>query len=173
MGPGEMPVLQIRRTEPESRRLETQMYTKILVATDGSELGTKALEQALALGKLTGAAISVITVTDPSLLIAPGAEMMQVNTGELLAELDKARENSARQILEAAKSVAEGQGARIEALHVKNSQTADGIIGTAERHGNDLIVMGSHGRRGLGRLLLGSQAAEVLARSKVPVLIVK
>jgi nucleotide-binding universal stress UspA family protein len=150
-----------------------QMYTRILIATDGSELGTKAMEHGLVLGKLTGARVTVITVSDSSLLIAPGAEMVQVNTGALLIEMDEAKKEAASQILGAAKAAAEKHGLTIDALHVQNSATADGIIETSEGRGHDIVVMGSHGRRGLGQLLLGSQAAEVLARSKVPVLIVK
>jgi nucleotide-binding universal stress UspA family protein len=60
-----------------------------------------------------------------------------------------------------------------ETLHVRDSHPADGIIMAASQKGCDLIVMASHGRRGVDRLLLGSQANEVLTRSKVPALIVR
>jgi nucleotide-binding universal stress UspA family protein len=58
-------------------------------------------------------------------------------------------------------------------VHVPRHRPADAILEAVTARGIDTIVMGSHGRRGLGRLLLGSQASEVLARSSVPVLIVK
>ncbi|KKB82683.1 hypothetical protein VW29_15860 [Devosia limi DSM 17137] len=149
------------------------MYKKIVIAVDGSEPSAKALEHGLTLAKALDAKAIAVTVTDPSLFIAPGAEMMQMNTGAVVEELDKAKAEGARQVLDHARSEARQIGLEIEGVHVPNKQTADGILEMSAERGADLIVMGSHGRRGLGRLLLGSQAAEVLAHSPIPVLIVK
>jgi nucleotide-binding universal stress UspA family protein len=149
------------------------MYQQIIIAIDGSELAHKALEQGLALAKVAGAKTIAVTVTDPSTLLFSSGEMLQVDTAPVLEEMDKAKAISSQRILEQATAAAAAAGVDIATLHVKDSQTADGILEAAASHGADLIVMGSHGRRGLGRLLLGSQAAEVLARSSVPVLIVK
>lgn len=149
------------------------MYSRIVVGVDGSELANKALRHALKLAKESSARVFVVTATEPSLLIAPGAEMMAINTGEIIAELEAAKSQSAANTLAEAEELAKGEGVNIEKIHVPSSLAADAIIATAEAQGASLIVMGSHGRRGLGRLLLGSQASEVLARSKVPVLVVK
>lgn len=149
------------------------MYSRIVVGVDGSELANKALRHALKLAKESSARVFVVTATEPSLLIAPGAEMMAINTGEIIAELEAAKSQSAATTLAEAEELAKGEGVNIEKIHVPSSLAADAIIATAEAQGASLIVMGSHGRRGLGRLLLGSQASEVLARSKVPVLVVK
>lgn len=149
------------------------MYQRIVVAIDGSELSDKAFRHALALAGQLKAKLIALTVTDPSLIITSGAEMMQVNTTTVIKELNRAKEESAAKILAAAKEAATAAGQPVEVLHLPDSQTADGILETAKDQGADLIVMGSHGRRGLGRLLLGSQAAEVLAHSTIPVLVVK
>lgn len=149
------------------------MYTNIVCAIDGSELSTKALKHALALAAKTGAKLTAVTVTEPSIIVSPGAEMMMVDTSAIIADLDKAKAESAKGILAEADAQAKASGAAITGLHVANSTAADGILHAAREQGADLIVMGSHGRRGLGRLLLGSQASEVLSHSELPVLIVK
>lgn len=149
------------------------MYTRIVVGIDGSELATKALRHALALAKESGARLYAVTVTEPSVLISPGAEMMAINTGEFIAELEEAKAKSAKATLDEAQAIAKSSGQSIEPIHVPSSVAADAILDTAKAQGADLIVMGSHGRRGLGRLLLGSQAADVLAHSTIPVLVVK
>ena len=149
------------------------MYSRIICAIDGSDLSTKALQQALALATKLGASITAVTVTDPSVLVAPGAEIMMVDTASIVADLEKAKAESAKGILEDASKVATEAGATIKTLHIAERPAAEGIIDAAKETKADLIIMGSHGRRGLGRLLLGSQAAEVLAHAEVPVLVVK
>ena len=149
------------------------MYQNIICAIDGSELSSKALGQALALAGATGGKVTAVTVTEPSVIVSPGAEMMMVDTSAIIDDLDKAKSESAKSILAEAESQAAATGAAIARLHVANSTAADGILHAAREQKADLIVMGSHGRRGLGRLLLGSQASEVLSHSELPVLIVK
>ena len=149
------------------------MYTRIVVGIDGSELSTKALRHALALAKLSGGRLFVVTSTEPSVLITAGAEFMAVDTGAIVADLEEIKAKSAKATLAEAEALVAGEGMSIEKIHVPSSVAADAILKTAENQGADLIVMGSHGRRGLGRLLLGSQAAEVLARTTIPVLVVK
>ena len=149
------------------------MYTRIVVGIDGSELASKALRHALALAKSNGARLFVITSTEPSIVIAPGAEFVAVDTGAIVTELEEVKSKSAQATLAEAEALAAAEGLALETIHVPSSTAADAIVKTAEHQGANLIVMGSHGRRGLGRLLLGSQAAEVLARSTIPVLVVK
>ena len=149
------------------------MYTRIVVGIDGSELATKALRHALTLAGENAARLFVVTSTEPSVVIAPGAEMMAVNTGPMISELEEVKAKSAQATLAEAETLAAAEKIKIETIHLPSSIAADAILKTAEHQGADLIVMGSHGRRGLGRLLLGSQAGEVLARSSIPVLVVK
>jgi nucleotide-binding universal stress UspA family protein len=149
------------------------MYSRIVVGIDGSELASKALRHAIGLAKENKARLFVVTSTEPSMLLAPGAEMMAVNTADVIAELEEVKSRSAQTTLGEAEVLAAAEGVTIEKIHVSSSTAADAIVRTAEQQGANLIVMGSHGRRGLGRLLLGSQAAEVLAHATIPVLVVK
>jgi nucleotide-binding universal stress UspA family protein len=149
------------------------MYQQIIIAIDGSELAHKALEHGLALAKLAGAKATVVTVTDPSVMLLSGGEMVQIDTVTLVEDMDKAKAESSRRLLDNATATAAAAGVTISTLHRKDSETADGILEAATSTGADLIVMGSHGRSGLEQLLLGSQAAKILGRSAIPVLIVK
>jgi nucleotide-binding universal stress UspA family protein len=143
------------------------MYTHLLIAIDGSVLAHGALEQGVALAKKLEAKVTIVTVTEPWQSVVVGDAIV----GFPIDEYEKASAESASQILTKAKSVAIEAGVNCEIVHVKDSYPADGIIDTAEKHGCDLIVMASHGHRGITRLLLGSQANHVVTRSTVPVLI--
>ncbi|WP_297106034.1 universal stress protein [uncultured Devosia sp.] len=149
------------------------MYSNIVCGVDGSDLAHKALRHALALAEKTGGKVTAVTVTEPSIIVSPGAEIMMVDTSSIIADLDKAKEESAKAILDAAQKVASEGSVHLSVMHVANSPAAEGLLHAAKEISADLIVMGSHGRRGLGRLLLGSQAAEVLAHTDLPVLVVK
>ncbi|MGV3650390.1 MAG: universal stress protein [Devosia sp.] len=149
------------------------MYSRILVATDGSELAEKGLDQALALAKALNADLTVLTATEPTVMVGTGAGMAWTSSAEVMDELIRANKEQASAILSAAKRKAEAAGIACKTIHVADSYAGDAIIDTAESQGQNLIVMASHGRRGLGRLVMGSQASDVLSRSKIPVLIVK
>jgi nucleotide-binding universal stress UspA family protein len=142
------------------------MYGHLLIATDGSELAWKAVEHGLALAKKLGAKVTVITVTEPLLMMLgqPAAPMP-------LDHYDEAVKAGAARILNPIAEEASKQGVACEILHVKDRYPAEGIVETAKGRNCDLIVMASHGRRGLTRLLLGSQATDVLTHSPTPVLI--
>ena len=149
------------------------MYANIICAIDGSELSTKALRHALGLAAKTGGKVTAVTVTEPSVIVAPGAEIMMVDTSSIIEDLEKAKAETAKGILADAEGVATAAGVTVKGMHVANSTAADGVLHAAKEIKADLVVMGSHGRRGLGRLLLGSQASEVLAHADIPVLVVK
>lgn len=149
------------------------MYSNIICAIDGSELSTKALRHALGLAGKTGGKVTAVTVTEPSIIVAPGAEIMMVDTSSIIADLDKAKAETAKGILADADGLAKSTGVALTGMHIANSPAAEGILHAGKQVGADLIVMGSHGRRGLGRLLLGSQTAEVLAHTEIPVLVIK
>ena len=86
---------------------------------------------------------------------------------------DEIQKEFADRVLGLAKAVADKAGVAAKTLHVPNSPPAEAIIETAKSQGVDIIVMASHGRRGLGRLILGSQTSEVLSHAPVPVLVVR
>lgn len=143
------------------------MYKHLLIATDGSDLSQKAVEQAVALAKLLGARTSIVTVTEPWASVAYG----EMAYGFPIEEYEKNAATNAAAILTRAAETAKQAGVACECVHVKDKYPADGIVETATELGCDLIVMASHGRRGLSRLMLGSQANNVVTHSTIPVLI--
>lgn len=143
------------------------MFKHILIATDGSELAAKAVAQGLDIAKGLGAKVMVINVTEPWVAVAPGEVAMAFP----IKEYDESVAANAAHILAAAESASKTAGVDCTTRHVRDQFPAEGIIETAEKHGCDLIVMASHGRRGLMRFLLGSQAIKVLTHSTIPVLV--
>lgn len=142
------------------------MYKHILIATDGSELAGKAVTAGVALARELKSKVTVVTVTEPWTAMVTGEAAIAFP----VAEYDAAAKNAAG-ILSAASELARKGDVNCVTIHVKDQYPADGILGTAKKQGCDLIVMASHGRRGLGRLLLGSETAKVLTHSSLPVLI--
>jgi len=143
------------------------MYGRILIATDGSELSDRAVRQGLQLGQVLRAEVTVMTVTEPwdAVIIGEAAIVFPP------ADYEKAEAGNAARILALVKDIAAEIGVSCETLHVKDRRAAEGIIETAKAKDCDLIVMASHGRRGINRLVLGSQANEVVTHSTVPVLV--
>ncbi len=131
------------------------MRKHILVPTDGSETAQRGVDYGLALARDLGAKVTVLTVTDPYRLS------------------DAAEKEAADRVLQKVKADAGKLGVDTALVHVSEARPAEVILKVAEARGAHLIVIGSHGRRGVNRLLLGSQAAEVLARAAIPVLVVK
>ncbi len=143
------------------------MFTHILIATDGSDLAGKAVATGLELAGHIKCKVTVVTATEPwsaMMLGEPAALAFPIE------EYEQAVAERAGRILAAVKDLAEKQDIPCATVHVKEFP-AEGIIDTAKSKGCDLIVMASHGRRGVARVLLGSQAARVLTLSSVPVLI--
>ena len=143
------------------------MYKHILIATDGSDLAGKAVTTGLELAKHLKSKVTVVTVTEPWTAVVTG----ELAFGFPLAEYEKATADNAARILSAVTDLAKTSGVTCSVVHAKDQYPAEGILETAKEGGCDLIVMASHGRRGLGRLLLGSQAVRVLTHSTLPVLI--
>ena len=148
------------------------MYKHILIATDGSEIADRALAHGLVLAKELKAQVTVVTITQPWSAFEMAHEAGRVNPDPIHLFEDRAA-GSAKMILDAAAQKAKVAGVTCDLVHVPDQHPAEGIIAIAEKKSCDLIVMGSHGRRAVGRLLLGSQTNEVLAHSKVPALIVR
>ncbi|MCC2098191.1 MAG: universal stress protein [Hyphomicrobiales bacterium] len=148
------------------------MTKNILVATDGSDLAGKAVAYATGLAKDLGAKLTVVTVSE-SWSPLEIANKAQAGHFKAIEEFEQHASDIAAKVLKEASDIAQRAGAAAETLHIPDATPAEGIIQAAAKQGSDLIVMGSHGRRGLSRLVLGSQALEVMSLSKVPVLIFK
>lgn len=148
------------------------MYQHILIATDGSELATKALEHGLDLAKREGARVTIVTVTEVWSAMEIAAKARQ-GRADPVGQFEQVAAVVAKGILDDASERAGKSGVACDFVHVKDQHPADGIIKTANDKGCDLIVMASHGRRGIARVLLGSQAYEVLTHCRVPALIVR
>lgn len=142
------------------------MYKHILVATDGSELAEKGVAAGLALAQVLKAKVTAVTATEPWTAMMPGEAAVAFP----VEEYEKAGAENAARILSAVSTMARSQGVPCETVHV-NGFPAEAIVETAKAKECDLIVMASHGRRGLSKLLLGSQATRVLTLSSMPVLV--
>jgi len=144
------------------------MYKSILVPTDGSEITAKALGHAIGLARLTGARIVTLAVKEPFPYSAI-SEMQPVPPQEFFDAQERVAQARVYAALEAARAQGvKAEGATVEALH-----PWEAITEHAKAKGCDLVVMASHGRRGLGALLLGSETQKVLTHSSLPVLVVK
>jgi nucleotide-binding universal stress UspA family protein len=145
------------------------MYKHILIATDGSELAGRAVEQGLTLAKTLGSKATVVTVTEPWTAAVSGEWAVAFP----VEEYEKAAAANAHKILAQVTETAGRIGIACETVHIKDQFAAEGIVEEAKDRGCDLIVMGSHGRRGLAKFVLGSQATRVLTHSTTPMLIVR
>lgn len=143
------------------------MYKNILIASDGSELAQRAATQGLELAKLLKAKVTAVTVTEPWTSVVTGEMVL----GFPYEEYEKTTAENAAAVLAGVTATAKKMDLACATVHAKDQFPAEGIIAAARDNGCDLIVMASHGRRGLAKLLLGSQATKVLTLSTVPVLI--
>lgn len=148
------------------------MYKKILIATDGSELADLAVEHGLQLASSVGAKVVVVTVTEiwSAFDVASAAEQRNFDAVKIYEDAAK---QSAEATLKRATDLAASMGVASETRHVSDRGPAEGILDTAKLEDCELIVMASHGRRGLRRVLMGSQTSEVIALSDRPVLVVR
>ena len=146
------------------------MYKHILIATDGSEIAQKGVDHGLLLAKNLDAKVMVVTVTEPFPIYA--GEGWALGPGDF-ARYDADQIKFAQELLAPIKASADRLGVTCETRHVPNRRPAEAILDTAAEEDCSLIVMASHGRRGLERLFLGSQTQEVVSRSSLPVLVVR
>ncbi len=146
------------------------MYKRILVPVDGSATSSKGLEEAIRLAKLTGASLELVNVVD-EMSLAFGVEAYATYSQDVLSALRE----GAREILEKAqqRAASAGVGVDTKAIETFGARVADLIVDEAVATKADLIVIGTHGRRGVGRLLLGSDAEQILRLAPVPVLLVR
>ncbi len=148
------------------------MYKHILIATDGSELALKGLRQGLGLARISGAKVTVLTVIEP---LRPQvlAAAQRAGIEDPVGRYDQQIDDMMKERLASIQAEATEQGVTVEPIHEVDDSPAEAILRTANLQGCDLIVMSSHGRRGLQKLLLGSQTSEVLVKTTVPVLVVR
>ena len=146
------------------------MYRHILVSTDGTKLSAKAIRTAVRLAKSFGAKLSGVYVTPPYVPPVYGEAVIYVPamTPKRFKEFT---EREAKKALVVIETEAHTAGVTCKTVSLASDQAWEGIIRTAQSRGCDLIVMASHGRRGLSGLLLGSETTKVLTHTKIPVLV--
>lgn len=147
------------------------MYKRILVATDGSTLSKKAVKEAIGLAASLEAALVVLNVVPryPMSYFEGGASISPDDVGRI--EKDWADKGQA--IADAAQKSAEAAGVTAKSVTARSDLVATAIMAAAKKNKCDLIVMASHGRKGLSRILLGSETQQVLTHSSIPVLVLR
>ncbi len=145
------------------------MYKHLLVPTDGSKLSLKALDVAGGLAGAIGARLSVVTVSPPYPMMVTGdGYMLDLNTP---SQWESSTAQNAEKIRAAVEKRAQAKGFKVSFNAITVENPWEGIIDTAHKKKCDLIVMASHGRRGLSAILLGSETTKVLTHTKLPVLV--
>jgi nucleotide-binding universal stress UspA family protein len=147
------------------------MYKRILVATDGSKLSKKAVSTAIDLAAICGAELVALKVVPryPQSYFEGGIAMQPSE----VAAVEKNWADEGQAVVDAVKKAATGKGVTSKAVTVKSDVVSDALLAAAKKHQCDLIVMASHGRKGIKRLLLGSETQHVLTHATIPVLILK
>jgi nucleotide-binding universal stress UspA family protein len=145
------------------------MYGKILVPVDGSETSTRGLNEAIKIAKVQGSQLLLVHIVNEFILdITYSAGFFPQNLIESLVK-------TGRSVLDAAESTAKKEGVKVESVLLESigGVAADLILAQVKTWKPDLIVMGTHGRRGLARVALGSDAENVVRAATVPVLLVR
>jgi nucleotide-binding universal stress UspA family protein len=143
------------------------MFKRILVPVDGSDASTKALVSALQLARESGGNVRVVHVFD---------ELSYLSGYEYAAAVAEQAREQAQQALDDALAVCQSSGVPADAKLLDTPgrrRLGDAVADAAREFGADLVAIGSHGRRGLDRLLLGSGAEQILRLAQAPVLVVK
>lgn len=143
------------------------MFKRILLPTDGSELSSRAVLAGVSFAKEVGAQVVGVTALPDFKTFTADADMIESTEDEYLA----ASEARGNRILAAVTDAARAAGVACTPVLVRSDDPHEAILRTARDRGCDLIVMASHGRHGLGGLLLGSETQKVLVHSAIPVLV--
>jgi nucleotide-binding universal stress UspA family protein len=143
------------------------MFRKLLLPTDGSALSEKSSQAALAFAAATGASVVGLSVAQlyPFMLMPEAGAMVD------LGAYEEIQDKTAQQAMQKLQAMASAAGVTCEVLSTRGVHPYEEIITTAESKGCDLIWMASHGRKGLDKLLLGSETQRVLAHARIPVLV--
>jgi len=147
------------------------MYQRILVTTDGSELSDQAVAHALKLANVTCAELIALRVVPPypKTYFEGGVALGE----EEIARIEQQWHEEAMGDLHAIQDQGQKLDVKVRPVAIKSDLIAEAIIAAAQQYKADLIIMASHGRRGLKRLLLGSETQQVLTHSHTPVLVLR
>jgi nucleotide-binding universal stress UspA family protein len=147
------------------------MYKRILVATDGSKLSNAAVAHAIGLADITGAEVVALKVVPryPQTYFEGGVALAAAE----VERIEKQWQDEALEAVNAVKAAGQKVEVKVKPVTVKSDLIAEAIIAAAKRNKVDLIVMASHGRKGIKRLLLGSETQQVLTHSHIPVLVLR
>lgn len=143
--------------------VDMESYEKILIPTDGSEANIEAVEKGLSMARLLGAKAKILFVVDTTTFI-------DIPPDDLVTNVTSHMKNKGEDVLDTVEEMADDYGVHIERT-VKEGHPTEIII--EESSNADILVIGTHGRSGLSKLLLGSTAEKVIRHSKCPVLVVK
>ena len=143
------------------------MFKHILIPTDGSDLSRKAILYGVQLARESGAKVTGLTVIEPYRPPAMDAVLVPIDEGDYEERSRVLWETASEQV----KMAANAAGVPCETIREVHDQPYRAIIDAAHALGCDLIVMASHGRRGISALLLGSETTKVLTHSTIPVLV--
>ena len=144
------------------------MFNRILIPTDGSDITAKAVDAGIKLAKSVGAQLYTISVKEPFPYSAI-SEMQPVPPQDFFDAQDRIATKRVREVVE----LAHAAGLKCQAHTVEALHPWEAIIDHARHMECDLLVMASHGRRGVSALLLGSETQKVLTHSTIPVLVVR
>jgi nucleotide-binding universal stress UspA family protein len=147
------------------------MYKRILLATDGSELSDKAVQTAMELTQIFSADLVVVKVV-PHYIQTYFEGTFAINDVDV-KNIESQWETAAQKTLDEVQALALAKGLHIHTRVVKSDDIAQGLIDTAKQLNSELIVMASHGRKGIKRLLLGSETSAVLTHANIPVLVLR
>jgi nucleotide-binding universal stress UspA family protein len=156
-------------TVDQEKAKDATMYKCILLPTDGTEFCERAIRHGIGLAKLLHAKVVGVTVTQPLHSAMPRSLIPKNLAGIIHAETVKLADER----LAVIEGVAREAGVHVETVRQSNDHPWEAIVHTAQNKHCDLIVMASHGRRGVSALVLGSETQKVLTHSKVPVLVVR
>ncbi|MES3004181.1 MAG: universal stress protein [Pseudomonadota bacterium] len=147
------------------------MYQRILVPIDGSALSKKAVRSAVQLAASLGAELVAMHVVPryPMSYFDGGIAVSRAD----VARLEKQWSDRAQELVDDAKEYGSGRGVKVKGLVVQSSAIADAIVRVAAKQKCDLIAMASHGRKGIKRILLGSETQQVLAQGSIPTLVLR
>lgn len=147
------------------------MYQRILVTTDGTALSKKAVRSAIDLAAATGASLVAFNVVPryPVSYFEGGISI----SSEDIGRIEKKWSEDGQALVDAIAQNAQAAGVKAKAVVVRSDLVAEAIMAAAKKNKCDLIVMASHGRKGIKRLLLGSETQHVLTHSSVPVLVLR
>lgn len=145
------------------------MYKNLFVPVDGSALSQRAMQASLALAKQLGAAVTAF-VAEPDVPLPVGRTQMPQYEREVDAHIERT-DGHARDLLTRFEALAAEQGVGFSSLHVRTADVDQAIVDQAEASGCDMIVMVTHGRSTVGEWIYGSHTKRVLARSRLPLLV--